>query len=112
MLNFVLATTLETCWKNCVTFELKQHRYLMTGVSAVFLTGFSFDLHTHASNRFWFCFQPFFSSVGNLPQCLVVPYAYPWKAQLRVFLPLRVLMNICAHNMWNPLMELILHDAD
>ena len=37
LLVLVLATTLETSWKNCVTLELKQHRYLTTGVSAMFL---------------------------------------------------------------------------
>ena len=34
----------------------------------------------------------------------------PWKAELRVFLPLRVLEGSFAHNMWNPLMELLFHD--
>ena len=45
-LVLVLATTLETSWKNCVTSELKQHRYFRTGVSAVFLIGLSMTL-TH-----------------------------------------------------------------
>ena len=50
LLALVLATTLETSWKNCVTLELKQHqhRYLRTGVSAVFLI-FLYDFHARTT---------------------------------------------------------------
>ena len=69
----------------------------------MFVIGFSFVL-THASHRFWFSFSPFF---------LAWPFAVSgclrksWKAQLRVFLPPRALDEPFAHNMWNPMMELL-----
>ena len=44
--------------ENCVTFELKQHRYLMTGVSAVFLIVFSMTF-THAVHHSLFALSPF-----------------------------------------------------
>ena len=58
LLVLVLATTLETSWKKCVTLELKQHqhRHLRTGVSAVFLIGVSMTF-THAPHVV--CSQPF-----------------------------------------------------
>ena len=43
----VIVTTLVKSWKKCVALELKQHRYLRTGVSAVFIIGFFVSL-THA----------------------------------------------------------------
>ena len=79
------------------------------GDSVMFLTGFSF-VHTHASNRFWFSFSPF--SLGQpftVPGCTL---RASWTAQLRVSLPPRVLMNVFALNMWNPMMALTSHETD
>ena len=58
LLVLVLATTLETSWTNCVTLELKQHRHLTTGLSAVFLVGFSMTF-THALHHMLFALSPF-----------------------------------------------------
>ena len=86
----VLATTLVTSWKNCEALELKQHRYLKTGFSAVFLIGVSHELHECIAPHVVFS-QPF-SRVQPL-QRLVVPYV-PRKTQFRVFLPLRVVVKL------------------
>ena len=72
---------------------VKQHRDLRTGVSAVFNIGFNVTL-THALHHLRFRSQ--FLSPRN--QVLQVKQ---WKAQLRVSLLRRVLVN-----MWNPLLEL------
>ena len=71
--------------ENCVTLELKQHHYLTTGVSALSLIVFSL-VHTHASHRFWFSLSPFsLAEPFTVPGCTL---RVPWKAQLRVSLPL------------------------
>ena len=43
--------------ENCVTLELKQHRYLWTGVSAMFLLGLSMTF-THALHHLLFALSP------------------------------------------------------
>ena len=88
LLVLVLATTLETSWKNCVTLELKQHRYLTTGVSAMFLIGLSITF-THALHYLLFALS--FFPVRSLLQVPCCTSSELWKAQHRVFLPLRVL---------------------
>ena len=61
----VIATALETSWKNCVTLELKQLRYLMTGASALFHIGFSMTF-THALHHMLFALSPFSAALGSL----------------------------------------------
>ena len=56
--------------ENCVTSELKQHRYLRTGVSAVFLIGLSMTF-MHALHHMLFALSPF--PVRSLLQCPIVP---------------------------------------
>ena len=63
--------------ENCVTSELKQHRYLRTGVSAVFSIGLCMTF-THALRHTLFVLSPF--PTRTLFQCLVVP-------QLNIFHP-------------------------
>ena len=94
----VIVTTLVKSWKNCAALELKQHRYLKTGVSAVFLIGFYVTL-THALHHLWFCSQlPF-------PCNQVIPQVKQWKAQLRVSPVRRVLVKVshttCGILSWN-----------
>ena len=69
-LFWFLQQHLETSWVNCVTLELKQHRYLRTGVSAVFLIGLSMTF-TQALHHMLFVLSPF--PVRSLLQYLVVP---------------------------------------
>ena len=81
--NFDTSSCFDSCnigkvLEDCVTLELKQHRYLRTGVSAVFFIGFSVTF-THAVHHVWFALSPF--SVRSLSQCFVVPQVEPWKAQ-------------------------------
>ena len=87
----VLATTLETSWTTCVTLELKQHRYLTTGLSAVFLIGFSMTF-THALHHMLFALRPFYRAQPFTEPCCTL--SEPWKAQFRVLLPLRVLVKV------------------
>ena len=91
LLVLVLATTLAKSWKNCVTLELKQHRYLRTGLSTVFLIGLSLNF-AHALHHMLFVLSPFpMLSSFTVPCCTSCE---PWTAQLRVFLPLRVLEKV------------------
>ena len=91
MLVLVLATTLETSRKNCVTLQLKQHRYLKTGVSAVFFIGLSLNF-AHALHHVLFALSPF--STHSLLLCFFCTSSEQWKAQRRVFLPFRVLVKV------------------
>ena len=87
LLTLVLATTLVMSWKNYGTLELEQQRYLRTGFGAVSLTVFSMT-STHAVHHTLFGLNPFpMRSLFAAPWCTL---SVPWKAQLRVFLPLRV----------------------
>ena len=61
------------------------------GDSVMFLTGFSF-VHTHASHRFRFSFSPF--SLALPFTVLGCTLRVSWKAQPRVSLPPRALMNV------------------
>ena len=85
--------------EKCVALELKQHRYLRTGVSAVFLIGF-FLFFTHACGLLS---APF--PLAAFLLCSVVPQVKPWKARLRVSLLLRVLVEVshitCGIRNWN-----------
>ena len=107
LLVLVLATTLVMSRRSCMTLEQKQHRYLTTGVSGVSLIVFSMTF-THALHHTLFALSPFFLCAASYRSCCTL--SEPWKAQLRVSLPLRVLAKIFAHNMWNPLMKLLFHD--
>ena len=57
--NFDTSACFDSCFnigevmENYVTLELKQRRYLLTGVSAKFLIGLAVTF-THASHRMWF----------------------------------------------------------
>ena len=77
--------------ENCVTLELKQRRYRTTGVSAVFLIGLSMTF-THAVHHVWFALSSFFRAQPFTVPCCSL--SEPWKAQLRVFLPLRDLGKV------------------
>ena len=77
--------------ENCVTLELKQRRYLTTGVSAVFHIGLSVTV-THALHHVWFALSSLFRAQPSaVTSCIL---SEPWKAHLRVFLPLRVLEKV------------------
>ena len=87
--------------ENCVALELKQHHYLRIGVSVVFFIGFFVTL-THASQSLWFALSLFparsFCSSGGAMES-------PTSS---------VSTAVCsgenfAHNMWNPLLELLFH---
>ena len=77
--------------ENCVTLELKQRRYLSTGVGAVFLIGLSMTF-TRALHHVWFALSSFFRVQPFSPPCCTL--REPWKAQLCVFLPLRDLVKV------------------
>ena len=66
---------------------MKQRRYLRTGVGAVFLIGFSVTV-THALHHMLFALSPFPNAQPFTEPCCTL--SEPWKAQLLVFLPLRV----------------------
>ena len=91
-LVLVLATTLAKYWKNGVTLEPKQQRCLKTGFSAVSVTVSSM-ISTHAVHHTLSALIPFFPmrSPFAAPWCTS---SEPWKAQLRVFLPLRVPVKV------------------
>ena len=76
----VTVTISARSWKNCMALELKQHRYLRTRVSAVFLIGFFVTL-THAFASLVFLLSAFF------PRVHFVLQEKQWKAQLRLSLP-------------------------
>ena len=96
----VIVTASVKSWKNCVALEQRQHRYLRTGVCAVFLIRFYVTL-THAFASLVVLLSAFF------PRANFVLQEKQWKAQLRVSLLLPV--GSFAHNMWIPLMELLFH---
>ena len=56
--------------ENCIALELKQHRYIRTGVSVVFLIGFSVTF-TQCVHHMLFALSPF--PLRTLLQCPVVP---------------------------------------
>ena len=86
----------------CIALELKQHRYLRTGVSAVFLIGFYVTL-THA--------------FASLVVLLSAPSpAHPFCSSGEAMeSPTSSVSSTSgsgesfAHNMWNPLLELLFH---
>ena len=75
--------------ENYATLELKQRRYLATGVRAVFFIGPS-DFHARIAS-YVVCSQSFFFSQPFTVPCCT--FSEPWKALHRVFLPLRALMK-------------------
>ena len=87
LLVVVTVTTSVTSWKNGIALELKQHRYLRTRVSAVFLIGFFVSL-THAFASLVVLLSAFLSCVHFVRQ------EKQWKAQLRLSLPRRVLVKV------------------
>ena len=98
-LPVVLTVTISArSLKNCMALELEQHRYLRTGVSAVFLIGFFVTL-THAFASLVVLLSAFF------PRVHFVLQEKQWKAQLRLSLPRRVLVKIshttCGILSWN-----------
>ena len=97
LLVLVLATTLETSCKNAVASKMKQHLYLRTGVSAVFSIGF---FVSHARIRITCGF-----ALSLFPRIHFALQVRQWKAQLRVSLPRRVLVNVlhttCGILSWN-----------
>ena len=107
LLVLVRATTLETSWKKCVTLELKQHRHLRTGISDMFLIWLSMTF-THALHHVWFALsslsraQPFYSTLLYLKCALESPTSCVSTTSSSG--------ESFAHNMWNPLMELLFHE--
>ena len=100
----VIVTASARSWKKCIVLELKQHRYVRTGVSAAFLTGFFVSLN-HAFAPLVVLLSAFFPRVHFALQ------ERQWKAQLRVSLPRRVLEKVlhttCGILSWN-----LLHEQD
>ena len=99
----VTVTASARSWENCIALELKQHRYLRMGVSAVFLIGFFVTL-THAFASLVVLLSVFFSRAptllfrkGNGKPTSSVSTASSFG-------------EIFAHNMWNPLLELLCHE--
>ena len=88
----------------CDQWDSEQRRYFKMGVSAVFTIGFFVSLsHTLMCHR-WFCSQPFFPAQ---PLC-------SWGKTMEsptssVSTGSSVGENF-AHNMWNPLLELLFHE--
>ena len=95
--NFDTSACFGSCDKigdvleNCVTLELKQHRCFTTGVSAVFLIVFSMTF-PHTLHHMLFALSPFSRAQPFTEPCCTS--SEPFKAQLRVFLPLRVLVKV------------------
>ena len=85
-------------WKDCIALELKQRCCLKVGVSAVFIIGFFMSL-TYTLRRLRFCSQPFFSRASTAMES---PTSCASTA-------LSSGENF-AHNMWNPLLELLFHE--
>ena len=80
----------DQSWKY-VTLELKQHRYLMTGVTAVFTIGL-YVTFTLALRHMLLSLSPY--SLAQPFTVLGCTLRVPWKAQFRVVLPPRVLMKV------------------
>ena len=87
--------------ENCVALELKQHRYLRTGIIAVFLIGFYVTL-TLALHRLWFCSQlPFAQPSCSSGKAMESPTSSVSTSSSSG--------ESFAHNMWNHLLELLFH---
>ena len=100
------ATTLWMSWRNCMTLEQRWFRRpnINTGVSALFLIGFSM-VRTHALHHMWL-FAAFSFAQPLAEPCWTL--RVPQKAQVRA-IPSHRDHESFAHNIWNSLMVQLFH---